>query len=66
MVEALIAEQNLSGLSNDREDPWLIIVIPIRSDTQVDFLGEIIGLVRRCELEDAVWGCKRDILPKFC
>lgn len=43
-----------ADLSNDRKNPWLIIVIPIRSDTEIDFLGEIIRLVSRCKLEDAI------------
>jgi hypothetical protein len=41
-------------LSNDRENPRLVIVIPIRSDAEIDLLGEIIRLVRGRELENAV------------
>jgi hypothetical protein len=43
-----------ADLSNDRENPWLVIVIPIRSDAEIDFLGEIIRLVRGRELENTV------------
>lgn len=43
-----------ADLSNDRKNPWLVIVVPICSDTEIDFLGKLIRLVRSRKLEDAV------------
>jgi hypothetical protein len=41
-------------LFHDREDPGLIIVVSVCSDTQVDLLWKRVGFICGSELEDAV------------
>ena len=43
----------ITYLLYDRENPWLVIVIAVRADAQVDFLGEWVDFVRGGELENA-------------
>ena len=52
-------------LSDNRQDPWFGIVIPVSTNSQVDFPREGIGFVRRSELKYVVGRCKGDAFPDF-
>lgn len=41
-------------LLDDGQDPRLVVIVPVRSHTEVNLLWEGVGLVRGRELEDAV------------
>jgi hypothetical protein len=45
-------------LFHDRQNPGLVAVVPVGTHTNVDLLGERIGLVGSRELEDAASGDK--------
>ena len=50
---AKVESRNLTHLFNDRENPWLAIVVAVGSDAEIDLLREGICLVGGGELENA-------------
>lgn len=42
---------------HDREDPRFVIVVPVRSDAQIDFFLERIRLVCRGDFKDTIPVC---------
>ena len=52
-------------LLDNRQNPRFGIVIPVSPNSQIDFLREGIDFIRGCELEDAVRGCERHLVPGF-
>lgn len=46
-------------LLNHRQDPWLCIVVSVRTDSQIDFLLKRIVAVRGHQPEERVFWCLR-------
>lgn len=44
-----------TNLFHNRQDPGLVVIIPISANTQIDLLLKCICLVCSGQLEDAVW-----------
>jgi hypothetical protein len=61
----LEASDSCAYLPDDGQNPRFGIIIPVSTNSQVDFLREGIDFERGSELENAVWGSERDLFPCF-
>jgi hypothetical protein len=42
----------MAHLLDNRQDPWLVLIVSVRSHAQVDLLRERVGLIGRREFEN--------------
>jgi len=53
VIKRGVTQEDVRSFFNDRENPWLAIVIAVGSDAEINLLREGICLVGRGELENA-------------
>lgn len=51
--------QSQTHLLDDGQNPWFALIIPVRTNTEVDLLLEGVGLVSGGEFEDRIGRCQR-------